>query len=235
MELVSTDAAFPDKLNQPGPSAAVLVPLVNQFSLMQQQMFDQFQQAMGMLVQMFGTMHREQMDVIREELARLHQLSDELQALKSELETQSKRSTQRSGQRAGALAGLDRRAAAASNARAELSAAEAAGGNPSHVQDTALVDESSVSDQPLLPPTDTSEHRPLLDTGFVSPLLPASPPSTPLLEQPQLGLGSQGEPDVGAVDSDRDTLVWLHQRIAILQHERESRWQKILKLLPGAS
>ena len=38
-----------------------------------------------------------------------------------------------------------------------------------------------------------------------------------------------------SVDSERDSIAWLHQRIMTLQHERESRWQKILKLLPGAS
>ena len=27
--------------------------------------------------------------------------------------------------------------------------------------------------------------------------------------------------------------MWLHQRIMTLQRERETRWQKILKLLPG--
>ena len=76
---------------QPEVSESVLVPLVNQFSMMQQQMFDQFQQAMGMLVQMFGTMHREQMEVIREELDRLHELSRELQELKDELARSSGR------------------------------------------------------------------------------------------------------------------------------------------------
>jgi hypothetical protein len=30
-------------------------------------------------------------------------------------------------------------------------------------------------------------------------------------------------------------MLWLNQRIATLQEERESRWQKILKLLPGSS
>ena len=39
----------------------MLVPLVNQFGVMQQQMLDQFQQAISMLVQMFGNMHRDQM------------------------------------------------------------------------------------------------------------------------------------------------------------------------------
>ena len=52
---------------------------------MQQQMFDQFQQAMAMMVQMFGTMHRDQMEVIRAELDRLHDLTEEFHALKSEL------------------------------------------------------------------------------------------------------------------------------------------------------
>ena len=63
----------------------MLVPLVNQFGLMQQQMFDQFQQAMAMMVQMFGTMHRDQMAVIREELDRLNELTEEFHALKKEL------------------------------------------------------------------------------------------------------------------------------------------------------
>ena len=56
------------------------MPLVNQFGMMQQQMFDQFQQAIAMMVQMFGEMHRDQMKVIREELDRLHELTDELNA-----------------------------------------------------------------------------------------------------------------------------------------------------------
>ena len=36
-------------------------------------------------------------------------------------------------------------------------------------------------------------------------------------------------------DSERDSIMWLHERIMALQQERESRWQKILKLLPGMS
>jgi hypothetical protein len=38
-----------------------------------------------------------------------------------------------------------------------------------------------------------------------------------------------------AADAERDAVAWLHQRIITLQEERESRWQKILKLLPGVS
>jgi pSer/pThr/pTyr-binding forkhead associated (FHA) protein len=62
----------------------VLLPVLNQFSLMQQQMFDQFQQTMLMMVQMFGTLHRDQMDLLREELHQLHAVTRELQSLQME-------------------------------------------------------------------------------------------------------------------------------------------------------
>ena len=71
VEIMASEAAFPLKLAPSELTESMLVPLVNQFGLMQQQMFDQFQQAMAMMVQMFGTMHREQMEVIRAELDQL--------------------------------------------------------------------------------------------------------------------------------------------------------------------
>ena len=68
---------------------SLLVPLLNQFGQMQQQMLDQFQQAISMIVQMFGTMHRDQMATIREELDQLRELTREFQALKLELAARS--------------------------------------------------------------------------------------------------------------------------------------------------
>jgi hypothetical protein len=35
--------------------------------------------------------------------------------------------------------------------------------------------------------------------------------------------------------NEADVMLWLNQRISTLQEERESRWKKILKLLPGSS
>src|SRR5207245_1978028 len=55
------------------------------FGQMQQQMFDQFQQAMVMMVQMFRSLHRDQMQLVREELDRLHELTAELQSLQADL------------------------------------------------------------------------------------------------------------------------------------------------------
>ena len=89
IEIMSSNVAIPVHLAHSGLTDSLLVPLVNQFGLMQQQMFDQFQQAMAMMVQMFGTMHRDQMEVIRTELDRLHELTEEFHALKQELADRS--------------------------------------------------------------------------------------------------------------------------------------------------
>ena len=85
VDLMPLNSTLPASLAQSDLTESMLVPLVNQFGLMQQQMFDQFQQAMSMVVQMFGTMHRDQMEVIRAELDRLHELTEEFHALKNEL------------------------------------------------------------------------------------------------------------------------------------------------------
>ena len=80
-----SDVTFPVKLAPSALSESLLVPLVNQFGVIQQQMFDQFQQAMAMMLEMFGTMHREQMELIRGELDQLHNLTEEFHSLKKEL------------------------------------------------------------------------------------------------------------------------------------------------------
>lgn len=71
----------PNEMNE-----AVLQPLVHQFMEMQQQMSDQFQQAIGMVLDMFTGMHRDQVAIIRQEIDRLQQLTDELHALEEEAE-----------------------------------------------------------------------------------------------------------------------------------------------------
>jgi pSer/pThr/pTyr-binding forkhead associated (FHA) protein len=64
---------------------SLLLPVIQQFNLMQQQMFDQFHQSMMMLVEMFSAMHREQAEWIRVELERLGNLTQELRTLQAEL------------------------------------------------------------------------------------------------------------------------------------------------------
>jgi hypothetical protein len=204
VEVVSSDAAIlAARGHHPEAGDSALLPLVNQFGMMQQQMFDQFQQAMGMLVQMFSTMHREQMDVIREELDRLHELTRELQELKDEL--------------------------ARSPGRA---AAPAAG--------------PATSPVPILPPATPNPARaPAAGAPAGSPAgprpspgaaaAPGLPPAGPRPDQARPGAGLRPAGDAEAADLPRDTVSWIHHRIAAIQQERETRWQKIVKLLPGMS
>jgi pSer/pThr/pTyr-binding forkhead associated (FHA) protein len=70
------------------PSAVpddVLMPLLGQFTALQRQMFDQFQQAVYMMVEMFKKMEREHTDLIRREVDRIHDITEELKLLQMEL------------------------------------------------------------------------------------------------------------------------------------------------------
>ena len=197
IETTALGVALPGGISPSGVSESALVPLVNQFQMMQQQMFDQFQQAMGMLVQMFGTMHREQMDVIREELDRLHQLSRELQELKDEL------------------------------------------ANPSRRPMIPPSSELAVGGSAVVPPASSAT---VAARGVRAPIAvtpgptPPPPPAAPRPDRSRTDPASPGAPPISrSAHPDRDAVAWIHQRIMTIQSERETRWQKILKLLPGAS
>jgi hypothetical protein len=69
---------------------AILEPLIQQLGSMQQQMFDQHQQALGLIYQMAGALHRDPSGQAQKELERIRQISQELQTLQREI-TQSLR------------------------------------------------------------------------------------------------------------------------------------------------
>lgn len=62
---------------------SVVEPIIAQFGQMQQQMFEQFHQAMMMMFQMFSSMHRDQMNLVREELDQIRKISSELEDLRT--------------------------------------------------------------------------------------------------------------------------------------------------------
>jgi pSer/pThr/pTyr-binding forkhead associated (FHA) protein len=72
-------------LEASGPQGALLVPVLQQFGLMQQQMMDQFQQSMQMVVQVFASMHRDQMGMLQQELDHIHRITKELNELQAEV------------------------------------------------------------------------------------------------------------------------------------------------------
>ena len=63
----------------------MLIALVNQFSLMQQQMFDQFQENVMMTSRMFSSLQKDQMVLVRQELDELRNLTAELRSLQGEI------------------------------------------------------------------------------------------------------------------------------------------------------
>jgi hypothetical protein len=231
LEVMASGPAFP-KIGASELNESMLVPLVNQFGLMQQQMFDQFQQAMAMMVQMFGTMHRDQMEVIRAELDRLHDLTAEFHALKSEL-------AQMTQAQPGEKAPIG---------RAELAQAAAADpdvSSPAPAFERSVAKETSAARalSGIQPQSPTSQVPPKQSSSG-SPLSSVPPLPKPVVLEPRPTEQIHATDNLSRVktdnaspapDSERDSVAWLHQRIMTLQQERETRWQKILKLLPGVS
>jgi hypothetical protein len=168
--------------------------------MMQQQMFDQFQQTMTMMVQMFGKMHETQMETIRQEFGRLNELTEEINSLKVELARVTSKQAQMSQE--------------STTPRAPDPRPQPM--NPAIKMQTKSSD-VSLEGRPSRNP-DAPSKAPIPETPLRTN--PKTPPNAPL-------------PD--ANQGDRDVIVWLHQRITSIQNEREGRWQKILKLLPGAS
>jgi pSer/pThr/pTyr-binding forkhead associated (FHA) protein len=74
----------PPRAAVPVPEQSLLLPVVNEFNRMQQQMLDQFHQTMLMMAEMFTTLHREQSALVREELEHVRQLTRQLHTLQAE-------------------------------------------------------------------------------------------------------------------------------------------------------
>jgi pSer/pThr/pTyr-binding forkhead associated (FHA) protein len=223
------------KLAAPEGTESILVPLVNQFGVMQQQMFDQFQQAMAMMLQMFGTMHREQMEVIRGELDQLHDLTEEFRALRNELALR----TLEEGEM---VANLSDTASKAEELKATIPTAPVTTGTSEAMSNLRpRPDDGALANQPSSCPSISPEPQP----SFASPAehSPRRAPKASTPTPPTEGMQEPVAPPRGKADgptapadpAERDSIAWLHQRIMTLQRERETRWQKILKLLPGIS
>jgi pSer/pThr/pTyr-binding forkhead associated (FHA) protein len=68
-----------------GAEASLLLPVMDQFKVMHQNMFEQFQQTLLLLVRLFTTMHQDQVGLVRRELEAYQQATRELRSLQEEL------------------------------------------------------------------------------------------------------------------------------------------------------
>jgi pSer/pThr/pTyr-binding forkhead associated (FHA) protein len=181
-----------------------MLQLMNHFSLMQQEMFDQFQQTMMMMFQMFGTLQKEQVGALRDELQRVQQLTRELQSLQETLD----RSVQ-------AQSAPQRPAVPAPCAPATGAPSAPLPVDPAKTSQR-LADPPALSHPPTQVPKAPNGTE--VPSAFAT-AAPASPASDRKAAHP----GSTPE----------DLHAWLNQRMASIHEERQSRWQKILGMLGG--
>ncbi len=205
-------------IEKPEVSETQLIPLMNQFGHMQQQMLDQFQQAIATLVQMFGTLHRDQMETIREELDQIRDLTTEFQALKMELTARTEARSEGVSTRFGIADSPVEDSVAPARVKPQI--------DPTS--------NSQVTRANLKSPESSPDASPNTSFHALSSPMDAQDTSQQDRRQTADSRAAASNPE-SSLDSDRDVVVWLHQRMMTLQKERESRWQRLLKFLPGLS
>ena len=182
---------------QTGISESVVTAMMDRFCTMQQQMFQQSQQNMMMMVNMFTSLHRDHMALIREDLDRVHQITEELQQVQAQLLRQSPAEP-----------------AGWSSAPSEQTIPEGADGAVT----------AEFVPKPVAEPPAAAEvaEEPAIPRSFDS-AAGATETKTP---------ASESEDNEEAEDGVAAHAV-LTERLANLQQERESRWQKIMHTLTG--
>jgi hypothetical protein len=178
--------------------ASLLARFAQQYAVMQQQMLEQFRQAMMMMGQMFGDMHRDQLMMVREEWERLHQVTQELHSLQLELARHSP-----SAPAPSPLATPPRNGAR----KAEPPQQPARVASPPKRAKPAVKGKDSTT----------------------KPAPSREPSRTPA--RAGEGSGVRNEPNRAGATTGDDFHVRLTQRIAALQVERQTLWEKITSYL----
>jgi hypothetical protein len=195
---------------------SLLLNVVNQFSIMQQQMLDQFQQTTFMMLQMFSAMQKDQFELIRQELDALRELNREIHELQTELAKHPAKPAGAPPSPEIAPSTKRRAGAASTNFAAQMPspAVSAAPANQAGAANGARFVRKPVLVEPAaIDPAPKTNH------------VPKSTADAPATKEPASsgGPAAQGE----------DVHGWLSQRFNDLQKERQSRWQKIVGTLMG--
>jgi hypothetical protein len=202
--------------------------MANQFGQMQQQMFDQFQQVMMMMAQTFGTLQRDQMGLVREELDRLRQLNQDLNALQVELAARSSAAPPPASPPSGDAS----MAAALARIGALLLASPPRPGTaaPAESGPAGLALAGQGPERASLPsPLGEGEQGTIRNgTQAVEGPSPAERTAGP----PPPPAGKQAAACPGSLPDDAIHML-LSQRIAAIQQERQGRWQRVLDLMMG--
>jgi pSer/pThr/pTyr-binding forkhead associated (FHA) protein len=192
-------------------SEAVALSLMQQFSTMQQQLFNHTQQLLAVMAQSFSAAHTKQLDLIREELLRVHEVNRELHELNHKLAL-ARQSIPEAPPAAAPVAPDSAEPPAAAAPTPAVTESPA-------VKDTLPEQSTSPAEQaPAEPP------RPASSRPRQSPRAPKSARSRARTPQAPTADAAAGA----------DMHAWLCGRINDLEHERTTRWQKILNILSPA-
>jgi hypothetical protein len=172
---------------------------------MQRQMFDQFQQVMTTVLQMFTTMHRDQVGLLREEIDGLRRLTQELHELRAEPPARGGGTPDVPLTGSAEATSPERPRLPASGPRPDPDPAQDRAGPPSALGTTSR--QAGRAEEP--------------------------PEVHSLAEGPARTARDSGGPGDPAVRSDAEFHVLLTRRIAAIQQEQQSRWQRILGLVTG--
>jgi pSer/pThr/pTyr-binding forkhead associated (FHA) protein/2'-5' RNA ligase len=182
--------------NDPGMEAA-LRPFVEHVALMQQQMSDQFHRAVMMMAEVFGSMHCDQMQLVRGELEQIRKLTEEMHALREKLEQ-------------------------AESAQAPTAARP--GDRPLMPPKTIARPESTPGPSPQARPRDERQdsrpeaNRPRSREGFATDSDESHGPPAP---------------DRHIRRDPKEAQAPLTELLARYEHERQSRWSRVLSYLTG--
>jgi pSer/pThr/pTyr-binding forkhead associated (FHA) protein len=220
-------------------SDSVALAMMQQFSVMQQQLFAHTQQLLQVMAQSFSAAHAQQLALIREELFRVHDVNRELQELNLKLANPPE------PQRA-----AEGRAAPPRAIEARQTIEPAQGVEPSPVLEppepfeppmlTSKPDASDVPGASNTGPNPDSLEGPheAIPFGAAREPAPQPPLQGPPADHPGPS-GSNGAPQGSEGSrhgsdgemSASERHARLCARINALEHERTTRWQKILRIL----
>ncbi len=202
---------------------SLLTPLFQQFSLMQQQMFDQFQNTLLMITQTLNAQQQHQFSLIREELGHLRELNQELSFLHTELAKHKAKRTMNSSSSTPATLPEGRTTASNPVPSAPVSR-EPRKSKLGNREDKTSQETNNNGRHSQPQPNKNKNNRALPDSN---------PDATPTHSQ-EPNDQEQSPPAAPKDASDPDEIHrQMTQRLRDLQQKRQSLWEKILRKITG--
>ncbi|MCI0642406.1 MAG: FHA domain-containing protein [Gemmataceae bacterium] len=212
---------------------SLLLPLISQFNQMQNQMYDQFQQSMLRMFQLFSALHKDQLQVLREELDRVHELTRELQTLQQQLALENKQQDasppwpQWAAMLSATVPLPDGSDQIPQPNGSPVSFSRDPQGSSDSIRRAELNQLTSAEPDTQARVTQTSAQSALPKNGKAQGAVPLKKESSFLAPNPA--------PAAAAGGTGADLHNLLSQRVNELQQERQGRWQRLMESLFGRS